>query len=169
MVDETAGVRIGSLYEVPDFDAINQIKLVSSPSVAVAPQAVTNTTVGSAAGISLGNGIVYYKLTQAMDGSADNITINIPKPHRFLRMEATQTVTATGALDATGITLVLKRQFVSSSAPTNLIATNGAQAVSGVVLLGGTGWEAPGGYYTITATGQNLDTLTIGFYVQFLA
>lgn len=122
---------------------------------------------------ALGNGVVRYTLSIAVTGSAQNLQCAVPKPHRLVRLEYQQVVTATGSLDATGLACEIQRQNQIQAAGSAGVANVTLAEVPNtaddtIIFVFGEGWEADRTIYNFAFTGQNLDTLTIDLYLQYL-
>lgn len=156
----------------PDRQQINVDKYYQAKPSEIPPLVTTGTGNTALSSQALPNGLVYYRTNSAQTGSATNQPLYVPRPHRLVRIEFEQIVTSSGALDATGINIVLKREDPTMTTPASsqisLMSTNGTQAVDSVVFVFGTGWESDTAKYIITATGQNNDTLYSRIYIQYL-
>lgn len=158
-----------TLYE--DKIELDRIKIQNSPSKTFPiPITVGNSTF---LGTVLGNGVVRYTLSIAVTGSAQNLLCFVSKPHRLVRLEYQQVVTATGSLDATGLACEIQRrndiQAVGSAGTANVtLAEVPNTADDTFIFVFGESWEADRSYYNFAFTGQNLDTLTIDLYIQYL-
>ena len=141
----------------------DRAKLLDNPTNTAAPQVSGYTAT------SIGNGIVRYTASTPCTGSSQSNTIVISKPHRIVRIEFQQLVTSTLAPDTTGIVISIGRvnKIVNSSSSVTLLALPNT-ATDSVVLQLGQGWESDSGQYNLTWTGQNNDTLTQDYYVQYL-
>lgn len=124
-------------------------------------------------GTYLGFGIVKYTpivLAYAMTGAAQLLYFSIPRGHRLLRLQVSQSVVATGLPDTTGITLNLGKTDYYLGGNSDLIAaTAGSLAVATVVFeFDSYGYPMDATQYIIGVTGQAADQITIEIYVQYL-
>lgn len=124
----------------------------------------------------LGLGIIHYWTNIDTTGSAQTTAMPpIARPHYLLRVEYQQLVKSSGAADATGIAVALKklnRIFSSGTVNPNAFLTiyNQANTANDTVIFATVGGLAQGQntLYQHAFTGQNNDTLTMDIYIQLI-
>lgn len=140
--------------------------LTKASAIAVAP------SIPNYNGIYLGYGICKYTYAGssfAMTGSAQTFYFSVPRAHRFLRLQCAQSVISTGLNDATGLNLQLQKVDYYTQVGDIQANTNGSLAAATVIFDfgSGTGWANKESTYIIAVTGQNLDQLTVEFFVEY--